>query len=106
MGPAMIIRSWHGHIPMLLIDPPLFIARTMSVYTFYLVSQKELFPRSWYKTFLYVPFLMALGVGLTLTNSWAVVQALFGYKTAFARTPKYRVKKSEEASQAKVYRKR
>jgi cellulose synthase/poly-beta-1,6-N-acetylglucosamine synthase-like glycosyltransferase len=104
--PAMIIRSWQGYIQMLLIDLPLFIASTMSVSTFYLVSQKELFPRSWYKTFLYVPFLMALGVGLTLTNSWAVVQALFGYKTAFARTPKYRVKKKGEASQAKVYRKR
>jgi hypothetical protein len=104
--PAMIIRSWQGYIQMLLIDLPLFIASTMSVSTFYLVSQKELFPRSWYKTFLYVPFLMALGVGLTLTNSWAVVQALFGYKTPFARTPKYRVKKKGEASQAKVYRKR
>ena len=41
---------------------------------------------------------MALGVGLTLTNSWAVVQALFGYKTPFARTPKYRVKKKGEGA--------
>jgi hypothetical protein len=34
------------------------------------------------------------------------MEALFGYKTAFARTPKYRVKQKGEASQAKVYRKR
>jgi cellulose synthase/poly-beta-1,6-N-acetylglucosamine synthase-like glycosyltransferase len=104
--PAMIIRSWQGYIQMLLIDFPLFIASTMSVSTFYLVSQKELFPKTWHKTFLYVPFLMALGVGLTITNTKAVMEALFGYKTAFARTPKYRVKKKGEASQAKVYRKR
>jgi polyferredoxin len=79
----------------------------MSVSTFYLVSQKELYPKTWYKTFLYVPFLMALGgVGLTFSNSWAVMQALVGYKTPFARTPKYRVKQKGEASQAKVYRKR
>ena len=76
------------------------------VSTFYLVSQKELFPKTWYKTFLYVPFLMALGVGLTITNTKAVMEALFGIKSAFARTPKYRVKKKGEASQAKVYRKR
>ena len=45
---------------MLLIeDLPLFIASTMSVSTFYLVSQKELYPKTWYKTFLYVPFLVA-----------------------------------------------
>ena len=96
--PAMIIRSWQGYVQMLLIDLPLFIASTMSVSTFYLVSQKELFPKTWYKTFLYVPFLMALGgVGLTITNTKAVMEALFGYKSAFARTPKYRVKKKGEA---------
>jgi cellulose synthase/poly-beta-1,6-N-acetylglucosamine synthase-like glycosyltransferase len=104
--PAMIIRSWQGYLQMALIDLPLFVASTMSLSTFYLVSQKELFPKTWWKTIPYVPFLMALGVGLTITNAWAVLQALFGIKTAFARTPKYRVKKKGEASQAKVYRKR
>jgi cellulose synthase/poly-beta-1,6-N-acetylglucosamine synthase-like glycosyltransferase len=104
--PAMIIRSWQGWLQMMLIDFPLFIASTMSVSTFYLVSQKELFPKTWYKTFLYVPFLMALGVGLTITNTKAVLEALFGVQSAFARTPKYRVNKKGEKSQAKVYRKR
>ena len=104
--PAMIIRSWQGYIQMMLIDLPLFIASTCSVSTFYLVSQKELYPKTWYKTFLYVPFLMALGVGLTITNTKAVLEALFGVTTAFARTPKYSVQKKGEKSQAKVYRKR
>jgi cellulose synthase/poly-beta-1,6-N-acetylglucosamine synthase-like glycosyltransferase len=104
--PAMIIRSWQGTTQMLLIDLPLFMASTMSVSSFYLVSQKELHPKTWYKTFLYIPFLMALGVGLTITNTKAVLEALFGIKSAFARTPKYRVNKKGEKSQAKVYRKR
>ncbi|WP_254063807.1 glycosyltransferase [Granulicella sp. S190] len=105
--PAMIIRSWQGYIQMLLIDFPLFIASTMSVSTFYMVSQKELYPKSWYKSIIYVPFVMALGgVGLTITNTKAVLEALFGVKSAFARTPKYSVKKKGEKSQAKVYRKR
>ncbi|WP_353067592.1 glycosyltransferase [Tunturibacter psychrotolerans] len=105
--PAMIIRSWQGYIQMLLIDFPLFIASTMSVSTFYMVSQKELYPKSWYKSIVYVPFVMALGgVGLTITNTKAVIEALFGVKSAFARTPKYSVKKKGEKSQATVYRKR
>ena len=105
--PAMIIRSWQGYIQMLLIDFPLFIASTMSVSTFYLVSQKELYPKSWYMSMLYIPFVMALGgVGLTITNTKAVMEALFGVKSAFARTPKYKVKKKGQKSQAKVYRKR
>jgi cellulose synthase/poly-beta-1,6-N-acetylglucosamine synthase-like glycosyltransferase len=104
--PAMIIRSYQGWVQMVLIDFPLFMASTMSISSFYLVSQKELYPRSWGRTFLYLPFLMALGVGLTITNSIAVLEALLGVKTAFARTPKYRVLKKGERSQAKVYRKR
>ena len=104
--PAMVIRSWQGYIQMLLIDLPLFMASTMSVSSFYLVSQKELYPKTWWKTFAYVPFLMALGVGLTITNTKAVLEALFGVQSAFARTPKYRVEKKGERSQAKKYRKR
>jgi cellulose synthase/poly-beta-1,6-N-acetylglucosamine synthase-like glycosyltransferase len=104
--PAMIIRSWQGPLQMFLIDLPLFMASTMSVSTFYLVSQKELHPKTWYKTFLYVPFLMSLGVGLTITNTKAVLEALFGIKSAFARTPKYNVARKGEVSQARKYRKR
>ena len=104
--PAMIIRSWQGPLQMMLIDFPLFMASTMSVSSFYLVSQRELFPRTWYKTFLYLPFLMSLGVGLSVTNTKAVFEALFGIKSAFARTPKYSVAKKGEKSKAGKYRKR
>src|ERR1700751_4191730 len=79
--PAMIIRSWQGLLQMFLIDLPLFIASTMSVSTFYMVSQKELYPKSWYMSIIYIPFVMALGgVGLTITNTNAVLEALFGIK--------------------------
>ncbi len=104
--PAMIIRSWQGPLQMLLIDLPLFLASTASVSSFYLVSQRELYPRSWYKTVIYLPFLMAMGTGLAVTNTKAVFEALFGIKSAFARTPKYRVQKKGERSNAKKYRKR
>jgi len=96
--PAMIIRSWQGPLQMFLIDLPLFMASTMSVSSFYLVSQKELYPGRWYKTLLYLPFLMSLGVGLTITNTKAVLEALFGIKSAFARTPKYRVQNKGEVA--------
>ena len=104
--PAMIIRFYQGWFQMLLIDLPLFMASTFSISSFYLVSQKELFPRTWYKTILYLPFLMGLGIGLTLTNSRAVLEALFGIKSSFKRTPKYSVQRRGEKSQAAKYRKR
>ena len=39
---------------------------------------------------------MALGIGLTVTNTRAVLEALFGIKSSFKRTPKYRVEKKGE----------
>jgi len=105
--PAMIIRFYQGWFLMLVIDLPLFMASTFSISSFYLVSQKELFPRSWPKTFLYLPFLMALGIGLTVTNTKAVLEALFGIQSSFKRTPKYRVQtKGEKSIAARKYRKR
>ena len=71
-----------------------------------MVSQKELFPKTWWKSLLYLPLLMALGIGLTVTNTRAVLEALVGKKTAFARTPKYRVESKQDKVGAKKYRKR
>jgi cellulose synthase/poly-beta-1,6-N-acetylglucosamine synthase-like glycosyltransferase len=104
--PAMVIRFYQGWFQMLLIDLPLFMASTFSISSFYLVSQKELYPRKWLRTFLYLPFLMSLGIGLTITNTRAVLEALLGIKSSFKRTPKYRVEKRGEKSKASKYRKR
>jgi cellulose synthase/poly-beta-1,6-N-acetylglucosamine synthase-like glycosyltransferase len=104
--PAMICRFYQGWFQMLLIDFPLFTASSFSIAVFYVMSERELFPKTWMKTFLYLPFLMALGIGLTVTNTKAVMEALFGIKSAFVRTPKYRVAAKGEKSQAAKYRKR
>ena len=63
-------------------------------------------PRTWPRAFLYLPFLMALGIGLTITNTIAVLEALVGKKSAFARTPKYRVETKKDRLHATKYRKR
>jgi cellulose synthase/poly-beta-1,6-N-acetylglucosamine synthase-like glycosyltransferase len=104
--PAMIIRFYQGWFQMLYIDLPLFMASTFSISSFYLVSQKELFPKRWLRSLLYLPLLMALGIGLTITNTRAVLEALTGKQTAFARTPKYRVESKKDRVGAKKYRKR
>jgi len=104
--PAMVIRFYQGWFQMLYIDIPLFLASTFSISSFYLVSQRELFPRTWPRALLYLPVLMALGIGLTVTNTIAVLEALIGKQTAFVRTPKYRVETKKDVVRANKYRKR
>lgn len=104
--PAMVIRFYQGWFQMLYIDIPLFLASTFSISSFYLVSQRELFPRTWPRAILYLPCLMAIGIGLTVTNTCAVVEALIGRQTAFARTPKYRVESRNDVVRSTKYRRR
>ncbi len=87
--PVMIVRFYMGWMQMVTIDLPLIIAAFWSISAFYLVAQYELFPKDWKRAWLLMPALMASGIALTLVNAKAVMEALFGIKTAFARTAKY-----------------
>jgi hypothetical protein len=47
MFPAMVIRYNMGFYEMMIVDVPLFLGATMSVCSFYLMSQREVFGDSW-----------------------------------------------------------
>ena len=91
MLPVMIVRFYMGWFEMLVIDLPLIAASFWSISAFYVVAQRELYPKTWKRSFLFLPALMAAGVALTLINTKAVIEALIGYQTAFARTAKYAI---------------
>src|SRR5256714_13800822 len=88
--PAMIVRFNQGWFQMLYIDLPLWLASTASVSTFYLISQRELYP-DWRVRLKYLPFLMLVGIGGSLSTSKAVMEGLLGIKSSFRRTPEYRI---------------
>ena len=46
---------------------------------------------------------MATGIGLAVTNSKAVIEAIVGKQTEFVRTPKYRLEAREEGWEGKKY---
>jgi len=100
--PAMIVRFNQGWFQVLYIDLPLWLLSTASVSTFYLVAQKELYP-DWRRRLKYLPFLMALGIGLSVVNSKAVIEALLGIKSSFKRTPKYSIVKKTDRWYTKDY---
>ncbi len=93
--PAMYIQCvpmssgslWRG-----LFDIGVFALATMSACVFYMASQIEL-AGDWRTALKYMPMLMALGVGTSVSNAKAVVEALLGKKSEFVRTPKYGVDK-------------
>ena len=104
MAPSMIIRYNMGWYEMLLIDIPLFFAATASVANFYMVCQRELYPKTWTELLKYLPLLMSIGIGLAVNNTKAVFEALFGKPSEFVRTPKYAVEANGDEWSGKKYR--
>jgi len=107
MLPVMIVRFYMGWFQMLVIDLPLIAASFWSISAFYVIAHRELFPKTWKRAFLFLPALMAAGVALTIINSRAVFEALIGYQTGFARTPKYAIGGDRKVRLEKIkYRRR
>ena len=104
MAPSMVIRYNMGWYEMLLIDVPLFLAATASVANFYMVCQRELYPRTWTERLKYLPILMSIGIGLAVNNTKAVLEAIFHKPSEFKRTPKYRIEGGTGDWMGKNYR--
>jgi len=88
--PAMVARQGNGLTEVLLVDLPLFLGATVSVLVYYTVSQAAL-GAGWRRQLWYLPALMGLGIGLSVSNARAVLGGLFQQGGTFVRTPKYRI---------------
>jgi len=100
---AIMVRARHSMTEILLLDVPCFMAATMSMCTFYAFSQTAIGQGKWQRL-KYIPFVMSVGIGLSLSNAKAVLEAFFGHETAFLRTPKHGVVKKGEKWKQKRYR--
>jgi cellulose synthase/poly-beta-1,6-N-acetylglucosamine synthase-like glycosyltransferase len=89
MLPVMIVRFYMGWMQMVFLDLPLIVASFWSISAFYLIAQRELYPGKWLRSVFLLPALLAVGVALTVINTRAVLEAIFGIQTSFVRTPKY-----------------
>src|SRR5213595_3793151 len=94
----------NGWVRTLLIDVPIFLTASVSVAVFYICAQRERHPRGWLKEILLLPCLLALGVGLSLNNARAVLEAMLNHKSDFTRTPKYGIERKSQPWRTCKYR--
>lgn len=84
--PAMAIRFDRGAEWLLLLDAPLFAASTLSILSFYLEGQRRVGERPRLRDFANV---LPFGVGLSVSNTAAVLEGLAQRGGHFVRTMKF-----------------
>jgi cellulose synthase/poly-beta-1,6-N-acetylglucosamine synthase-like glycosyltransferase len=104
--PLLLVRYNQPLYHLMIVDLPLLFFSSISVFLFYGTAV-------WYldakrgPRLLHLPMVMALGIGLAFSNARAVIEALFGVKSDFVRTPKYRVEKTDDETwKRKKYRRK
>ncbi|MCP5556371.1 MAG: glycosyltransferase [Verrucomicrobiaceae bacterium] len=104
MYPANFIieSSWQKAV---FVDIPVFLFASLSVISFYLVAQGAQSRWGWLKAIPYLPLLLALGIGMSINNGKAVIEALLNKQSDFVRTPKYGVENRGDArKQRAIYK--
>ena len=104
--PLLLVRYNQPFYHLMIIDLPLLFFSSISVFLFYGTAvwylDEKRTPR-----LLHLPLVMALGIGLAFSNTRAVLEALFGIKSDFIRTPKYQVEKThDETWKRKKYKRK
>lgn len=97
---VQLSRGWDWMVYVYLF---VFFSATLSVGLYYYVSQRES-NLAWREQIPYLPLLMSLGIGLSINNAKAVLEAIFNHSTEFKRTPKYNIKTALDTWRRKKYR--
>ena len=100
---SIYVRRQQGWYDLLWVDLPFFLSATWSVSVFYYHSQKGVYEDRFLRI-KYILFSLAVGIGLSINNSRAVLEGLFNKPSEFKRTPKYAVVRKGDSWKEKTYR--
>ncbi len=80
----------------------IFVLAFISSFLFYLYSQKDVYT-DWKKRIFLFPLFMSGSMGFSVNNSRAVIEGLLNRKSAFIRTPKFRIETEKDTWKNKKY---
>jgi len=102
--PCLFLRHlvhWPG---VEIVEVMAFFATTISISTFYMISQKEIYP-DWKVKIKDIPVLLSFGIGMCVSNAMAVFEGLLNKPSDFIRTPKYNIQSKLDRWTRKTYAK-
>lgn len=104
--PAVEARSHLGETALALsvLYKTVFLSAFFSIILFYSAAAREARGVSWGRALLEAPLGLIVGIGLSLSNSLAVFEALLGKKSEFNRTPKTGTALQNSKSERRIQR--
>ena len=94
--------SWQSAV---FLHIPIFVLASVSVCVFYTCAQVARNPQGgWLREVMLMPMLLALGIGMSINNGRAVIEAIFNRESDFVRTPKYGIEKKRQDWRKSSYR--
>ncbi|MGQ9819957.1 MAG: cellulose synthase family protein [Candidatus Kapaibacteriales bacterium] len=100
--PLVIIKNTIEGVNLYYNMMSIFVLASIASFLFYLYSQKAIH-LDWRYRILFFPVFLAGSMGFAINNTKAVIEALMGKKSGFARTPKYRIVSSKDDWKLKKY---
>ncbi len=102
--PMLFIKDQNPSLELLFDIGSIFLLGFFSIAAFYWVATKQQYPVKTGKHFFRIfPVFLTISMGLSLHNGMAVMEGLFGFKSAFIRTPKFNITKKGESWKNNIY---
>jgi cellulose synthase/poly-beta-1,6-N-acetylglucosamine synthase-like glycosyltransferase len=86
--PVLLHAGRLGSHALLGLSVAFVLAAMVAPNALYLASQRSLYRRHWWRRAVWLPALTCVGIGIALSNTRAVLEALLGRQSEFVRTPK------------------
>jgi len=100
--PLVIIKNSIGGLDAYYNLMSIFVLASISTFLFYMYAQRAIH-LDWRRRLLLFPVFLAGSMGFAINNTKAVIEALIGKKTGFARTPKYKIESQNDQWKYKKY---
>jgi len=104
--PVLFIKSSFPEYAWVFNTASILLLSTLFLAVYYFTSRiavNESNKKGFIDFFIYFPLFLSVSMGLSLHNSIAVVEAYFGKKTPFVRTPKFNINKKGDKWNKNVY---
>jgi cellulose synthase/poly-beta-1,6-N-acetylglucosamine synthase-like glycosyltransferase len=100
--PALLLWGYKATLPIILMNVVLFILTSVTFFLFFEISQRDT-EHNIVVRVMNSFMLMSIWMGLSISNSKAIIEGILNIKSEFKRTPKFRIEQSDDSWSGKKY---